>query len=141
MFDSHVYIVYINYTHYIRWRCFKLNIKISNTLDGPIDEQVKDEIIRLIMSGELDSGDALPSMRRLAKDLGSSIITTKRAHQDLEGAGYADSVGGQGTYVTDQTTEHKKERIEHEIEGHSEAMLLASRQNNLSRAELDEMNS
>lgn len=117
----------------------KLNIKISNTMDVPIYEQVKDEIIRLIMSGELGPGDALPSMRRLAKDLGISIITTKRAYQDLEGAGYVHSVVGKGTYVSEQNTELQRERILNEIEGHIEAMLLASRQINLSREELDEM--
>lgn len=118
---------------------FQLNIKISNTTDVPIYEQVKDEITRLIMSGELNPGDSLPSMRRLAKDLGISIITTKRAYQDLEAAGYVHSVVGKGTYVSAQNTELQRERVLNEIENHIEAMFKASRMIDLSRSELDEM--
>lgn len=118
---------------------FKLNIKISNTIDVPIYEQVKDEIIRLIMNGELNPGDPLLSMRQLAKELGISIITTKRAYRDLETAGYVHSVVGKGTYVSEQNTELQKERVLNEIEGHIEAMLKASYKINLSRTELDEI--
>lgn len=118
---------------------FQLNIKISNTVDVPIYEQVKDEIIRLIMSGELSPGDNLPSMRRLAKDLSISIITTKRAYQDLENAGYVHSIVGKGTYVSAQNTELQRERVLNEIENHIEEILKASRMIDLSRSELDEM--
>ncbi len=118
---------------------FKLNIKISNAIDVPIYEQVKEEIIRLIMNGALAPGDPLPSMRRLAKDLGISIITTKRAYQDLEGAGYVHSIVGKGTYVSAQDTELQRERVLNEIEGHIEAMFKASRTIGLTRDELDEM--
>ncbi len=118
---------------------FQLNIKISNAIDVPIYEQVKDEIIRLIMNGELMPGDSLLSMRQLAKELGISIITTKRAYRDLEAAGYVHSVVGKGTYVSEQNTELQKERILNEIEGHIEEMLKASYKINLTREELDEM--
>lgn len=116
-----------------------MNIKISNTIDVPIYEQVKDEIIRLIMNGELNPGDSLLSMRQLAKELGISIITTKRAYQDLEAAGYVHSVVGKGTYVSEQNNELQRERILTEIEDYIEAILKASYKINLSRTELDNM--
>lgn len=118
---------------------FQLNIKISNTIDVPIYEQVKDEIIRLIMKGELNPGDSLLSMRQLAKELGISIITTKRAYRDLETAGYVHSVVGKGTYVSEQNSELQRERVLTEIEDYIEAMLKASYKINLSRTELDDM--
>ncbi|WP_462421217.1 GntR family transcriptional regulator [Salinicoccus sp. Marseille-QA3877] len=118
---------------------FQLNIKISNTIDVPIYAQVKDEIIRLIMNGELNPGDSLLSMRQLAKELGISIITTKRAYRDLETAGYVHSVVGKGTYVSEQNSELQRERVLTEIEDYIEAMLKASYKINLSRTELDDM--
>lgn len=117
----------------------QLNIKISNTIDIPIYEQVKEEIIRLIMNGELNPGDSLLSMRQLAKELGISIITTKRAYRDLETAGYVHSVVGKGTYVSEQNSELQRERVLTEIEGYIEAMLKASHKINLSIAELEDM--
>ncbi len=117
----------------------QLNIKISNTIDVPIYAQVKDEIIRLIMNGELNPGDSLLSMRQLAKELGISIITTKRAYRDLETAGYVHSVVGKGTYVSEQNSELQRERVLTEIEDYIEAMLKASYKINLSRTELDDM--
>lgn len=118
---------------------FQLNIKISNTIDVPIYAQVKDEIIRLIMNGELNPGDSLLSMRQLAKELGISIITTKRAYRDLETAGYVHSVVGKGTYVSEQNSELQRERVLKEIEDYIKAMLKASYKINLSRTELDDM--
>ena len=65
----------------------------------PIYEQIKEQVKSQIMTGELKEGDALPSMRVLAKDLKISIITTKRAYEDLEGEGYIESVIGKGSFV------------------------------------------
>jgi GntR family transcriptional regulator len=116
-----------------------LNIKISNTTDTPIYEQLKNEIIRLIMSGELRPGDALMSMRRLAKELKISIITTKRAYQDLEQEGYVYSVVGKGTFVSEQNADIQRERVLLDIEKNIEALLTTAHQINLSADELIEM--
>ena len=116
-----------------------MDIKLSNRSDVPIYEQLKNEIIRLIMTGALRPGDPLLSMRRLAKELSISIITTKRAYQDLEAAGYVYSVVGKGTYVSEQNSELQRERVLTEIEDYIEAMLKASYKINLSRTELDDM--
>ena len=69
-----------------------MDIIISNNSDSPIYEQIKDQIKALIIKGELKEGDALPSMRLLAKELRISIITTKRAYEDLEQEGYIESL-------------------------------------------------
>lgn len=116
-----------------------MNIKISNTTDTPIYEQLKNEIIRLIMSGELRPGDALMSMRRLAKELKISIITTKRAYQDLEQEGYVYSVVGKGTFVSEQNADIQRERVLLDIEKNIEVLLTTAHQINLSADELIEM--
>ncbi|MFD2831347.1 GntR family transcriptional regulator [Corticicoccus populi] len=116
-----------------------LNIKISNTVDIPIYEQLKNEIIRLIMTGELKPGDSLMSMRRLAKELKISIITTKRAYQDLEQEGYVYSVVGKGTYVSEQNADIQRERILLDIEKNIEGLMKTARQINVSTDEIIEM--
>ena len=65
-----------------------MNILINNCSNQPLYEQIEEQIKNQILSGELSEGDALPSMRVLAKDLKISIITTKRAYEDLERDGY-----------------------------------------------------
>lgn len=116
-----------------------MNIKISNTVDIPIYEQLKNEIIRLIMTGELKPGDSLMSMRRLAKELKISIITTKRAYQDLEQEGYVYSVVGKGTYVSEQNADIQRERILLDIEKNIEGLMKTARQINVSTDEIIEM--
>lgn len=116
-----------------------MNIRISNQSDVPIYEQLKGEIIRLIMNGELRPGDPLLSMRMLAKELGISIITTKRAYQDLEASGYVYSVVGKGTFVSEQNAENRREQILVEIEKKIADLLKTSKQVDLSVDELTEM--
>ena len=76
-----------------------MDIIISNSSDKPIYEQIASQIKSMIMSGELKEGDALPSMRLLAKELRISVITTKRAYEELERAGFIDSATGRGSFV------------------------------------------
>ena len=76
-----------------------MRILISNSSPEPIYEQIKDEIKRQIVMEELKDGEALPSIRKLALDLQISVITTKRAYDDLEKEGLIASVGGKGTFV------------------------------------------
>ncbi|MCG1008996.1 GntR family transcriptional regulator [Salinicoccus sp. ID82-1] len=116
-----------------------MNIRISNQSDIPIYEQLKEEIIRLIMNGELRPGDPLLSMRSLAKELSISIITTKRAYQDLEASGYVYSVVGKGTFVSEQNAENRREQVLVEIEKKIQDLLKTARQIDLSVEELAEM--
>jgi len=76
-----------------------MNIVISNAGGVPIYEQIFSQIKGAILSGELKEGDALPSMRLLAKELRVSVITTKRAYEELERAGFIISMTGRGSFV------------------------------------------
>lgn len=82
-----------------------LNIIISNTSELPIYQQIVNQLRDAILRGELAAGELLPSIRALAKDLRISVITTKRAYDDLEAGGYIVSVGGKGFYVVEQNAE------------------------------------
>ena len=79
-----------------------ITIIISNLSNDPIYLQIIDQIKGLIFSGEIKEGDTLPSMRNLAKDLQVSVITTKRAYEDLEKEGFIVSLTGKGSFVSGQ---------------------------------------
>ena len=76
-----------------------MDIIISNSSDKPIYEQITTQMKNLIMSGQLKEGMPLPSMRTLAKELRISVITTKRAYEDLERDGFISTVVGKGSFV------------------------------------------
>lgn len=76
-----------------------MEILLSNASDKPIYEQIMAQLKRQIASGELHEGQALPSIRALARDLGISVITTKRAYQELERDGFIETVAGKGCFV------------------------------------------
>lgn len=88
-----------------------MDIIISNSSGVPIYEQIEEQIKSQIMTGELVGGDALPSMRVLAKDLKISIITTKRAYEDLERDGFITSVTGKGSFVKGINSDMVKENM------------------------------
>ncbi|TCS82571.1 GntR family transcriptional regulator [Tepidibacillus fermentans] len=77
-----------------------MDIILLNTSDLPIYQQIKDQIIEQIMKGQLLEGEQLPSIRSLAKELKISVITTKRAYEELEKEGYIDTVVGKGSFVS-----------------------------------------
>lgn len=87
-----------------------MNILISNSSKEPIYEQIKRQIKESILRGELNEGDPLPSIRQLAKDLHISVITTKRAYDDLEHEGFLVTVVGKGTFVAGQNREFLREK-------------------------------
>lgn len=93
-----------------------MEIIINNSNEVPLYEQIVSQIKGLILSGELKSGDALPSLRLLAKDLKISIITTKRAYEVLEEQGFIASVAGKGSYVANKSTQLLKEEQLKQIE-------------------------
>lgn len=86
-----------------------MDIIITNSGGIPIYEQITSQVKAQIMSGKLKEGDALPSMRVLAKELRISLITTKRAYEDLEREGYIESFTGKGSYVKPKNMELVRE--------------------------------
>ena len=95
-----------------------MDILISNSCGSPIYQQIYDQIKNAILSGELREGDMLPSIRALAKDLRISVITTKRAYEELEQGGYIYTAAGKGCFVSQKSSgmvyeEHLKKIEEH----------------------------
>lgn len=86
-----------------------MDIIISNSSSDPIYEQISSQIKNLIMTGYLKEGDALPSMRLLAKELRISVITTKRAYEELERDGFVVSITGKGSFVASKNIEFVRE--------------------------------
>lgn len=86
-----------------------MNILISNASSKPIYDQIYSQMKGLILSGELKEGEALPSMRFLAKELRISVITTKRAYEELERDGFIETVMGKGSFVAGRNMEFVRE--------------------------------
>lgn len=93
-----------------------MNIIISNSGDKPIYEQITTQIKAMVMNGQLKEGDALPSMRTLAKELRISVITTKRAYEDLERDGFITTVVGKGSFIKAADTRLVREERLKQIE-------------------------
>ena len=93
-----------------------MNIIISNSSGQPIYDQISSQIKSMILSGELAEGDALPSMRFLAQELRISVITTKRAYEELEREGFIVSIPGKGSYVAGKNLEFIREEQLRRIE-------------------------
>ena len=115
-----------------------MEIYISNTGDKPIYAQITDQIKGKILSGELQAGEALPSIRLLAKELRISVITTKRAYEDLEQAGFVNTVPGKGCFVAAQNAELLREETLRTVEQHLQAALDAARAGGISDGEVAE---
>lgn len=113
-----------------------MHIIISNSSDKPLYEQIMEQIKSLIMTGDLQEGDALPSMRLLAKDLRISVITTKRAYEELEREGFIVTVTGKGSFVAGTNKELIKEQHYRNME---EALCKAVDAAKISGISLDEM--
>ena len=113
-----------------------MDIIITNSSNEPIYSQITTQIKAMIMSGELKEGDALPSMRNLAQQLRISVITTKRAYEDLERDGFIESYTGKGSFVKAQNKEFLREEILRQIE---ELLSKACEQANLHDISLEEM--
>jgi GntR family transcriptional regulator len=116
-----------------------MNIIISNANNQPIYEQIYIQIKSAIISADLKEGDLLPSIRNLAKDLRISVITTKRAYDELEKDGYIYSVAGKGSYVAEKNTEVLRESHLKEIEEHMRKILRIAPSCKLKTDELIEM--
>ncbi len=87
-----------------------MKILLSNASPNPIYEQILRQVRTQILSGDLKEGEALPSIRKLAQTLQISVITTKRAYDELEREGLIDTVGGKGTFVASPNPEFLREK-------------------------------
>lgn len=114
----------IDYSEYSVYNCIYtileegdiLKILISNKSELPIYEQIKVQIREQIMSGEIAANESLPSIRKLAKELGISVITTTRAYSDLEKEGFLITLQGKGTFVVEKDNHMIKEQFLKRIE-------------------------
>jgi GntR family transcriptional regulator len=104
-----------------------MRILLSNSSPDPIYEQISRQIRAQILSGELAPGDALPSIRKLAADLHISVITTKRAYDELERDGFVDTIAGKGCFVAEQNPELLRERHVRVVEQHLAKALAEAR--------------
>lgn len=116
-----------------------MNILLSNTTSQPIYEQIASQLRGAILSGELQPGALLPSIRALAKDLRVSVITTKRAYEELEKDGFLNTVPGKGCYVSQNNAQRIREAHLSQIEGHLEQAISLAALCELSREELTAM--
>ena len=116
-----------------------MDIIISNSSSNPIYEQITRQIKDHILQGELKAGDALPSMRMLAKELRISLITTKRAYEELERDGFIETVPGKGCFVSEKNTEFLREEQLRQVEGFLQQAVEAAQRCSLTLDELREM--
>ena len=115
-----------------------MELYISNAGQEPIYAQITRQIKDKILTGELKEGDALPSIRLLAKELRISVITTKRAYEDLEAEGFIRTMPGRGSFVAPQNPELHREESLKPVEGHLQNAIEAARRGGISLAEVSE---
>lgn len=116
-----------------------MNIIISNSSSQPIYEQIANQVKAHIISGVLQPGEVLPSIRNLAKELQISVITTKRAYEELEKEGFVETVGGKGTFVSGQNSEFIREKRLKELEEKITEVVQEGKALNISVSEIKEM--
>lgn len=116
-----------------------MQIIISNSSKSPIYEQIVHQVKSLILSGELQEGETIPSMRKLAKDLQISVITTKRAYEELEKSGFIYSIVGKGSFVAEQNLEVVREKKLKVIEEQLGAVIANSKEIGLELEELQDL--
>lgn len=133
MYNSYVYI------HSNEKAGDAVNIILSNTAKEPIYVQIKEQIKQSVLDNTLKPGDALPSIRKLAKDLQVSVITTKRAYEELEREGFIESVVGRGSFIAGKTDEWIREQQLKQVEDKLADAVKESRVIGLTLDELKEM--
>jgi GntR family transcriptional regulator len=116
-----------------------VRVVLSNSSDSPLYQQVKEQIGAAVLSGELVGGDALPSVRALARDLRISVITTTRAYTELAAEGFITTIPGKGTFVQALDSELVREQRVRQVEAALQAALDAARPAGLSRDDLVEI--
>ena len=116
-----------------------MQLYIDNRSGAPIYDQIYSQIKDAILSGQVTEGEALPSIRALAKDLRISVITTKRAYDELESEGFIYTLPGKGCFVAERSTELLREENLRKIESHMQEIRRLAIACRLTEQELDEM--
>ena len=115
-----------------------MDIIISNSGDTPIYDQITRQMKGLILRGELQEGEPLPSMRLLARELRISVITTKRAYEELEREGFITTVPGKGCFVAPRNLEQAREESLRRMEEHLGRAVEAARLGGITLSEMTE---
>jgi transcriptional regulator, gntR family len=116
-----------------------LDIVISNNTGKPIYEQITTQVKAMIISGELKAGDAIPSMRALAKSIHVSVITVQRAYEELQRDGFIETTVGRGSFVSAQNKEFYQEEQQRIAEEHLQIAAEIGRANRISLEKLKEL--
>lgn len=116
-----------------------MDIVISNNTGKPIYEQITTQVKALIISGELKAGDAIPSMRALAKSIHVSVITVQRAYEELQRDGFIETTVGRGSFVSAQNKEFYQEEQQRIAEEHLQIAAEIGRTNRISLEKLKEL--
>lgn len=116
-----------------------MKLILSNSSNKPIYEQINEQLKEMILSGELKGGELLPSIRALAKDLRISVITTKRAYDELEKEGFITTVAGKGCFVALKNEDYLKEEVLKRIESSLYQAIADAKRSGLKRSELSEI--
>ena len=116
-----------------------MELIIRNRADQPIYDQIASQIKEQILSGGLEAGQALPSIRALAKELKISVITTKRAYDELEAAGFLYTVAGKGCFVAEKNLDLLREQQLREVEEYLSKAAEAGKRCGLGKDELKKL--
>lgn len=116
-----------------------MQLYIDNRSGAPIYDQIYSQIKDAILSGQVTEGEALPSIRALAKDLRISVITTKRAYDELENEGFIYTLPGKGCFVAERSTELLREENLRKIESHMQEIRRLANACRLTEQELNDM--
>ena len=109
-----------------------MEIIISSNTSKPIYEQITSQMKAMIMSGQLQTGDPIPSMRALAKSIHVSVITVQKAYEDLQRDGFIETTVGRGSFVAAQNKEFYQEEQQRRAEQHLEAAVDIARSSGIS---------
>lgn len=109
---------------------------ISNSSSVPIYEQIKNSIIEQIMNNELQEDDVIPSIRNLAQDIKISVMTIKKAYDELEQEGYIISIQGKGTFVAPKNTELVKDKAQKDVENYISKIVDISKKFDIKKEEV-----
>lgn len=116
-----------------------MEIIISNKTSKPIYEQITSQIKALIMSGELQTGDPIPSMRSMAKSLHVSVITVQKAYEDLQRDGFIETTVGRGSFVSAQNKDFFLEEQQKKIEEHLQEAIEIAKASGISAKKIIEL--
>ncbi len=136
--------VYTVHIRYIRMQngqggCIILKIILLNSSPEPLYEQIIRQLKGNIIKGFLEPGDSLPSIRALAKDLQISVITTKRAYEELEREGFIETIPGKGSFVSSENQDFLREKRYRDFEDQLKILVSEAREIGLSQKEIFEL--